>query len=683
MADISPEISAFQNAVYGEEVRGSMVSLANKLNDVTEDCESTVASFEDGIADAITDATTAAANANSKATLANTAASDANTAKTAANNAATAANNAASSATAAANTVTATNTSITNAETARVTAENGRATAEAGRVAAENGRVTAENARVAAESARASAESARESAEGVRQSNETTRQGNETVRQNNEQQRVIAEGNRVSEFSDMEAAFADMQRTIIPQATTTVMGGVIVGDGLSVDNALLSLDMAKGGTGTSVQAGGSSLAGATVYGEAIQDDTPTPSTPVPIEVVEGRNLLTTPLKGYITGSVGSFAKFNADASGGTVFVCKIQPNTTYTMRAEPFTGANRKRLVLLDTDPSDGSKVAAEHCEWLTNNDSFDSTWTQTFNSGSWTWVMIGLSTNATAYTPDAIIQLEVGSMATPFVPNGCIGLKVGSSVTPIDLDENVLASLPDGTKDIIEINNVGQCTLTKRVGFVNLGNLTWNSLAGNRFSASIADAQNPPNNSRIANAICSYYPTVSTTDTGNETTGFSISYQRNAVIYDSEHISDTAEQFGAAMSDVEVYYQLATPEIIELGYIDLPTIPSDGAAVSVVATITPVIDAGWWEHGAEEVPQAIGSLYGRVVSEAVNQLALSTLASVEGAKASANYAVGSYLVMDGTLYRVTAAIATGEAIVPGTNVTATTVMAEIVTLTS
>ena len=52
--------------------------------------------------------------------------------------------------------------------------------------------------------------------------------------------------------------------------------------------------------------------------------------------------------------------------------------------------------------------------------------------------------------------------------------------------------------------------------------------------------------------------------------------------------------------------------------------------------------------------------------------------APTEGDTAANNYAVGSYLVHQGTLYKVTSAIASGESIVPGTNVTATTVMAEL-----
>lgn len=54
---------------------------------------------------------------------------------------------------------------------------------------------------------------------------------------------------------------------------------------------------------------------------------------------------------------------------------------------------------------------------------------------------------------------------------------------------------------------------------------------------------------------------------------------------------------------------------------------------------------------------------------------ATTNLAPVEASStASSNHAVGSYLVMSGVLYEVTTAIASGETITPGTNVTAVTV---------
>jgi hypothetical protein len=51
--------------------------------------------------------------------------------------------------------------------------------------------------------------------------------------------------------------------------------------------------------------------------------------------------------------------------------------------------------------------------------------------------------------------------------------------------------------------------------------------------------------------------------------------------------------------------------------------------------------------------------------------------------RASKNYEVGEYLFTAGQLYKVTAAIAQNTAIAPNTNVVATTVMEELVSLLS
>ena len=126
MADISKEIKAFQDAVYGEEVRGSMISLAEKVNTEVEAGTEKVteygksesaraqaekdrvtaenlrksaetkraqdfAAMQQESEDATDAANTAASNANSKASLANTAAGSANTAADRANKAAEAA----------------------------------------------------------------------------------------------------------------------------------------------------------------------------------------------------------------------------------------------------------------------------------------------------------------------------------------------------------------------------------------------------------------------------------------------------------------------------------------------------------------------------------------------------------------------------------------------------------------
>ena len=49
--------------------------------------------------------------------------------------------------------------------------------------------------------------------------------------------------------------------------------------------------------------------------------------------------------------------------------------------------------------------------------------------------------------------------------------------------------------------------------------------------------------------------------------------------------------------------------------------------------------------------------------------------------KATRNYTAGSYLILNNTLYKVTSNIANGGTITPNTNVTATTIMAEFMSL--
>lgn len=85
MADISKEIKNFREAVHGEEVRGSMISLAEKVNAEVEN-NTTVANNAASNASAAAErANTAAGSANSVIEMANRAANSANTAAADAN----------------------------------------------------------------------------------------------------------------------------------------------------------------------------------------------------------------------------------------------------------------------------------------------------------------------------------------------------------------------------------------------------------------------------------------------------------------------------------------------------------------------------------------------------------------------------------------------------------------------
>ena len=113
------------------------------------------------------------------------------------------------------------------------------------------------------------------------------------------------------------------------------------------------------------------------------------------------------------------------------------------------------------------------------------------------------------------------------------------------------------------------------------------------------------------------------------------------------------------------VYYELATPVTHSLGTLDLPEL-TQTCELAFHASLDPE-----WSITYEQDPNAVvGAVEG-------------SIAHVEGAIATANHAAGTYLMFQNSLYKATTAIATGEAIVPGTNCVQTTVMAELLALTS
>lgn len=133
MANIDPYIKQIQDAVYGEEVRGSIINALRKVNDDNEsyqqlkqdvitakdDVDSQVSAFDAKVAaaqTAITNLTNATSTANTAKTNLQNATSTANTAKTALQNATTAANTKKGEVEAA---TTAANTAKTNAEKAK------------------------------------------------------------------------------------------------------------------------------------------------------------------------------------------------------------------------------------------------------------------------------------------------------------------------------------------------------------------------------------------------------------------------------------------------------------------------------------------------------------------------------------------------------------------------------------
>ena len=219
-----------------------------------------------------------------------------------------------------------------------------------------------------------------------------------------------------------------------------------------------------------------------------------------------------------------------------------------------------------------------------------------------------GVSVNESFY-----VQLEKGSTATPYIPYGSLGLKVNSTITPIDLQGNVLASLPDGTKDELTVDSAGHVVKQNRVGVVNLGDLTWTKASGyNEFRAAWTSNPTVPlpkiyGSTVTSNLICNIYQARSSSETyQGAKNGISAATYFFSVGDDTGYADATA--FTNSLTGAVLYYELATPTTTDLGYIDPPTI-ADGAAISITAQVTPTITASWWARGAAAIATAIKAL--------------------------------------------------------------------------
>lgn len=295
--------------------------------------------------------------------------------------------------------------------------------------------------------------------------------------------------------------------------------------------------MYKKVSGTSVtltNAAKSKLHGLTVYGKAVQDGTPAPSTPVDIQVVEGRNLVDFANPASVNTDGGVTFTINADGSydaHGTAtkntYIYVTNNSSGFQLPAGSYTFSARNQ------DGSYPPVLRVGASRWVDGkNTNYGSASGKafTFNHNGQGNIQLLIYVN-NGGTVDATVypQLEAGSTATPYAAYDSIGLKVGSTTILIDLQGNVLASLPDGTKDMLIVDSEGHCEIAKNVSY-----------------------------------IASY---------NGESVG-------------SVYLSNT----GQLTTGAEVYYKASSTSIIDLGYIDMPQI-KDNSNISIIATVSPNIE--------------------------------------------------------------------------------------------
>ena len=232
----------------------------------------------------------------------------------------------------------------------------------------------------------------------------------------------------------------------------------------------------------------------------------------------------------------------------------------------------------------------------------------------------------------------------------------------------------PDGMKSAGSIHDeLTMGKAFKRVGVVDLGSLTWGETdrteGYRRFNA--WNALTSPSISDTANILCARF-----IRDGHLTRGLPVDnsiylYGSGALLCRCDAYTSAAA-FKAAMSGVMLYYELAEPVETEIAPpLNMTYTVEQGGTESIVIPT-----------GENSAAPTMAIVYGVTIDGVVDK-ALSVIAPIEGAIASTNYSVNAYLVHGQQLYRVTSAIATGEAITPGTNCVACTVMGEVIRLTA
>lgn len=222
---------------------------------------------------------------------------------------------------------------------------------------------------------------------------------------------------------------------------------------------------------------------------------------------------------------------------------------------------------------------------------------------------------------------------------------------------------------------------LVTRVGVVDLGTLTWTKDTDARIDVGYMFMASLPLAAVTTNKECAKYTVIlnakgltaviAAYGSAVDQIVFSASGSSGGVYIIDSAYTDAAA-FKTAMNGVYLFYELATPT----------TTP-----ISPELTMSYKVEQGGTEsiivpEGEISAVPLLTVAEGKDAATVVMD-ALACIAAPDGPVATANHALNTYLTMGGKLYKVTSAIAVGETITAGTNVTETTVMDELIALTA
>lgn len=197
--------------------------------------------------------------------------------------------------------------------------------------------------------------------------------------------------------------------------------------------------------------------------------------------------------------------------------------------------------------------------------------------------------------------QLEVGSKATAYEPHQ-------SKNTVIDLKGNELCSLPNGVKDEVVIDAEGNVSLIKRTKQYN-----WNCVqiikgTGRNYAVD-----------KVLDIGANYTGLVAEKAINAVNNSIGICYVNQKMIYVTvpESVA-TKEQANQLYGGMKVIYQLAEPQTIPLGKVELPALPDSTSNI--------------WNNG--NIPADVSIIFynenGRLLSKAIPEVDVATVDEVK-----------------------------------------------------
>lgn len=271
--------------------------------------------------------------------------------------------------------------------------------------------------------------------------------------------------------------------------------------------------------------------------------------------------------------------------------------------------------------------------------------------------------------TPDAPVPVQTVSRT-----DGTIGIGVThdgtETVTPIDLQGHSLASLPDGTRDVLHVEN-GRAWIEKNVGEIVLdGSETYSRwrtdsiFTGSKASV-IAGITAP---SAMSDRFV-YVGTKSdsnmyhdgefqfngtTNDTTTAVTNGNISFRSTETASDK-----TAASFKAwvAANPIRILYELGETQVIDLGEVSLPTV-QDGDTVRIIAEVQPTITAEWQVTPGLDYPHGYPHDYSESATSPDVESSVLTPSDVRIVVYGP--AVNPYVIVGGNTYQVNVTVPSG-----------------------